>query len=191
MKIFEYICAGLIVLGTILYTAHIPGGAILVAFSGMVLSMFYFLLGWARVNGLTFKKMFSKTGYQDIGAGSIVTGVLYGFFISIGVLAWVFKVLSLPGAIIFGLQGAVLITLISVPIIIIFVRNNRKSLLAPMVARSVVLLGLCLCAYLLPVCAFNPILCDPEYQRIDAAYFANPTDENWEKRRRYVEEHQE
>lgn len=116
MKRIELILIALSGLVLILNFLKIPGSDFSLGLIFSLISIFYLYFGFAFFNNVRLRKIFKKASYQGISSGRILGGIATGIFLSIGIIAIMFKVFSFPGAMIqlaLGLLGLGIITLIA------------------------------------------------------------------------------
>lgn len=124
MKKIELILVSLAVIAFGLNLFLVEGSSLLLIFSVIGLLFLYFYLGFAILNGITFRTLFKKETYKNISSlrifGSVATGIIF----SIMVLGVVFKYLMWPG-------GSMMLLISFVGILIIFIVALIKNLKKP------------------------------------------------------------
>lgn len=124
MKKAELIFVSLAIVAFGLSLFLVPGGNILLVLSAIGLLFLYFYLGFAILNGITFRKIFKKETYKNISSlrifGSVATGIIF----SITILGVVFKYLIWPG-------GSIMLLISFVGMLIIFIVALIKNLKKP------------------------------------------------------------
>ena len=140
MKKAEIILAILALIGILLSVLHIPGGNILTVLTMTILSMVYFCLSFALLNGLGFRGMIKNDNYKAISALRMVGAVLSGIVFSIAIIGILFRWMMWPGA------GAML--LVSIPgflimlIIVLIKYFTKKELFYRNMLIRIVIIGI-------------------------------------------------
>ena len=140
MKKAEIILAILALIGILLSVLHIPGGNILTVLTMTILSMVYFCLSFALLNGLGFRGMIKNDNYKAISALRMVGAVLSGIVFSIAIIGILFRWMMWPGA------GAML--LVSIPgflimlIIVLIKCFTKKELFYRNMLIRIVVIGI-------------------------------------------------
>ncbi len=98
MKKFEKIILILIVIALIMKFSLIPGGSVLVGISLTILSIIYYLLGFAFFNGIRLRHVFKKQSYKGISALRVIGGIGTGMGLSTIIIGIQFKLLHVAGA---------------------------------------------------------------------------------------------
>lgn len=92
------------------------GGAIMLYFVLMFLSMFYFVFSFALLNGVGFRGIFRKVSYSGISFKRMIGAVFTGFVLSTLIIALLFKALHYSGYLemyVTGLGVALIIVVIA------------------------------------------------------------------------------
>lgn len=97
MRSFEVITACLLFTALALRIIGLPGGIMLLFLSAIILSMFYFYLGFAYFNGISFRGIFKKKSYVSLTATKIVYAIITGWVWSWLPLVVLFKGMAWPG----------------------------------------------------------------------------------------------
>lgn len=140
MKKAEIILAVLTLVGILLSVLHIPGGNILAVLTMTILSMVYFCLSFALLNGLGFRGMIKNDNYKAISALRMVGAVLSGIVFSTAIIGILFRWMMWPGA------GAMLI--VSIPgflimlIIVLIKYFTKKELFYRNMLIRIVIIGI-------------------------------------------------
>ncbi|MFL9837026.1 hypothetical protein ABS768_05910 [Flavobacterium sp. ST-75] len=140
MKKAEIILAVLTLVGILLSVLHIPGGNILAVLTMTILSMVYFCLSFALLNGLGFRDMIKNDNYKEISALRMVGAVLSGIVFSTAIIGILFRWMMWPGA------GAML--LVSIPgflimlIIVLIKYFTKKELFYRNMLIRIVIIGI-------------------------------------------------
>lgn len=140
MKKAEIILAVLTLIGILLSVLHIPGGNILAVLTMTILSMVYFCLSFALLNGLGFRGMIKNDNYKVISALRMVGAVLSGIVFSTAIIGILFRWMMWPGA------GAMLI--VSIPgflimlIIVLIKYFTKKELFYRNMLIRIVIIGI-------------------------------------------------
>lgn len=140
MKKAEIILAVLTLIGILLSVLHIPGGNILAVLTMTILSMVYFCLSFALLNGLGFRGMIKNDNYKAISALRMVGAVLSGIVFSTAIIGILFRWMMWPGA------GAMLI--VSIPgflimlIIVLIKYFTKKELFYRNMLIRIVIIGI-------------------------------------------------
>jgi uncharacterized protein len=115
MKLTEKILAGLGLLGIILKLMLIPGGSIVFLLGIQLLSIVYFIFGFALFNKIRLRNIFKGDSYAHTNVMRIIGGVCTGLCLSVLLTGIMFKILLWPGAapmLIIGLvPGAVILVI--------------------------------------------------------------------------------
>lgn len=98
IKKTEFFLMLFVLLGFIAEKIDFPGAVLLILFSFMLLSVFYFLFGFALFNGIDSKDIMSAETYKNIPTWKIVLGIVMGWLSSVMVGGILFTVQQYPGA---------------------------------------------------------------------------------------------
>lgn len=189
MKRFEIAMIVLAILSLILQLFHIPGGTFLMVISATLLSLFYYVLGFALFNGISGRMLFKKESYQNMKPWHILGAIVLGWTYSTLILGMMFKVLLLPGAsmmLIVGLGWAVLFSIVFS--LAYFTRGHGFTLkwLKRALGVGIISLGM----YLIPANAIIDITYsnDPEYAQLLKEVQKDPDNEELRKQLEEMEE---
>jgi hypothetical protein len=107
MKKAEKILGAIAIIAIVLKFLLISGSGFLTVISLGTLSVLYYLLSFAFFNDIRLRNIFKKESYRGISALRIIGTVLFGFAISLVVIAILFKLQSYPGGAFILLQGLI------------------------------------------------------------------------------------
>ncbi len=143
MKLFEKVMIIVAVAALLLKAFDLPLGDLLLSVSCSLLSIIYFLFGFALFNAIRFRKMFKKDSYAGISARRIIAAIGFGWFLSSIIIGIMLKLLFLPGG---NLQIAsgLIIGLLVMVISLIFYKKKKKEFFFRVLARAlpIALIGL-------------------------------------------------
>ncbi len=91
---------------------QVPFASLLMLVSIPVLSLFYFYLSFALINGIGFKGLFVKASYKGVSAFMIVLAIIFGVFLSNFILGILFGIKEFPGANILLLIGFIVMAIV-------------------------------------------------------------------------------
>ncbi len=197
MRKLEIILTILPLIGILFRILHLPGADILVLIPFTLLAFIYFYFGFALFNGIRFREVFKKSTYSKIEELNIPFGAAAGVALSIGVLGISFKLVSLPGALILLMLGA--IGLIIITSIAWVKKETRSDNVFQKVIKRSIPFGL-VCVFLLSVPTRTWLTWrfpnNSEYVDSIMEYKADPENEGLrlkmeEERKRMREENQE
>ena len=120
----EKILSIVAVLAFILKILLVPGSGLLTVLSFTLLSILYFPLGFATLNGIPIYKIFQKKSYEGISTWRMIGTIGLGMSLSAIVIGLLFRLQSYPGAQMNLLIGVVLSFLIG---IVALVRYMEKK----------------------------------------------------------------
>ena len=124
--------------------------------SGMFLSILYFPLGFALLNDIGFRQLFSPAAYLQRTATQLVLGAVLGLSLSVGLMGSLFTLMGYDGAVVMSLLGGAMLGLI-----LVIVLAMRQRLQLPdggrgwLIRGAFALLLLVAAGYLLPVRSVN------------------------------------
>ncbi|MCF8331792.1 MAG: hypothetical protein K9H84_05015 [Bacteroidales bacterium] len=98
IKKTEFFLMLFVLLGLIAEKIDFPAAVLLILFSFMLLSVFYFLFGFALFNGIEYKDILVSDTYKKTRTWKIIMGVVMGWLNSIMVGGILFTVQGYPGA---------------------------------------------------------------------------------------------
>ena len=98
MKKTELILIALALLALVLVKIDMTGAILIILFTYMLLSVFYFLFGFALFNGIDYKDILVADTYKNIPSWKIILGIVMGWLSSIMIGGILFKVQQYPGA---------------------------------------------------------------------------------------------
>ncbi|MBC7448320.1 MAG: hypothetical protein H7330_09700 [Hymenobacteraceae bacterium] len=148
MAKLEKVFAILLGLGLLLYLTKLNGGFIIPLIGGTLLSILYFPLGMARLNGISGHRIFSTAAYQELPISRIVFGGVLGLFLACALLGSVFYIANWKGSFLLSIFGSVGLT--ASLIAIILMRANLPGGGRPWIIRCVVALAVLVGVSLFP-----------------------------------------
>lgn len=98
IKKTELILISLTLLAIVLVKIDMTGAVLIILFTYMLLSLFYFVFGFALFNGIEYKDILAADTYKKLPNWKVVLGVAMGWLSSIMVGGILFKVQHYPGA---------------------------------------------------------------------------------------------
>lgn len=149
MKKTEIILVIIALIGFGLYLIPIEGGTIIVTVSLILLSLMYFIFGFAFLNGIKLKKIFKKESYKGISVLSIILAIVMGMTLSTAVIGVLFGLLSWLGAGIMLVIGLLNLAFLGILILVGYLVDKSFSLRGVM-GRALILAGLSLLLLILP-----------------------------------------
>lgn len=129
MKTTEQILVAIAVLGLIVSLSLWPGGNIALVLSLSLLSLIYFVFGFALFNDIRLKNIFKSAAYKNSNALQIVAGVFTGIAMSTAVIGLLFVALRWPGGNVILLQGMIAAGIITLIAAIKYSSKNNKMYL--------------------------------------------------------------
>ena len=136
MKKTEVALILITIIGLIIRLLQWPGGNLLMILCITLLSLMYFIFGFAFFNGLRIREVLKKESYVALNKMKIFGAFLTGIASSIGVLGILFSLMYWPGAMFNVIFGSILLSLISV-IALIKYSNNKSKYYSRILTRSV------------------------------------------------------
>jgi hypothetical protein len=124
MKKLELILIIGSVVGLLMSLFDVPQNSLIVGLSFLPLSLLYFYLGFALLNGIRLRNIFKADSYKDIGVWRIAIAIGTGIALSNLTIGFMFSILSYPLAktmLIFGIALAVIM------IILALIKNAREK----------------------------------------------------------------
>lgn len=149
MKKAEIIMGALSILALGLNLLLVPGSGLLTFLTLSILSIIYFILGFALFNGIQLRNVFKKESYTDVSGSRIIGAVGTGWALSATINGIMFKFQSWPGAEInlnAGLVGLLIVVIIGK----IKYSKNRSEYYTRIFKRIVIFGGLGLVLMLFP-----------------------------------------
>lgn len=149
MKKTETIFFGLAILGLIMTIFHLPYSGVLLVFSLLSISIFYFYFGFAFFSNIRLKNIFKKESYKDISTKRILGAIATGFALSVSAIGILFKFQSFPGTTVIlgiGLFGLIVITIISS----IKIQKGTDNYYLKILKRSMIFGVICIILLVLP-----------------------------------------
>lgn len=98
MAKLEKILAVLFGIGLLLHVLRLDGGAIITLLGGMALSILYWPLGFALLNGVRGRELFSGAAYRHRTAGQFILAAILSLLLATAIIGTVFYVLRWDGA---------------------------------------------------------------------------------------------
>ena len=126
MKKLEIIVGVIVIFGISLKIFNIPGGSMLMVLALMTLSIFYFVFGFAFLNGIKLRNIFKKESYKDTNAKKIIGAIGFGWGISLIIIGGNCKLQLWPGSIILLLTGLLFTGIIVLIANFFYFRNNAE-----------------------------------------------------------------
>jgi len=124
MKKLELILIIGSVVGLLMSLFDVPQNSLIVGLSFLPLSLLYFYLGFALLNGIRLRNIFKADSYKDIGVWRIAIAIGTGIALSNLTIGFMFSILSYPLAktmLIFGIALAVIMTILAL------IKNAREK----------------------------------------------------------------
>jgi len=124
MKKLELILIIGSVVGLLMSFFDVPQNSLIVALFFLPLSLLYFYLGFALLNGIRLRNIFKADSYKDIGVWRIAIAIGTGIALSNLTIGFMFSILSYPLAktmLIFGIALAVIMTILAL------IKNAREK----------------------------------------------------------------
>jgi len=88
----------LCVIGLVLKMIPLPGAAFMTTLAVLGLSLVYVLFGFALLNGIGLRGVFSRSSYKGIGTGRIIASIFVGYVLGCLVFSILFRVMAWPGS---------------------------------------------------------------------------------------------
>lgn len=149
MKKAEIIMGALSILALGLNLLLVPGSGLLTVLTLSILSIIYYILGFALFNGIQLRNIFKKESYIDVSGLRIIGAVGTGWALSATINGIMFKFQSWPGAEISlsaGLAGLTIVVIIGT----IKYSKNRSEFYTEIFKRIVIFGGLGLVLTVIP-----------------------------------------
>ncbi|MBS4012795.1 MAG: hypothetical protein KGZ97_03400 [Bacteroidetes bacterium] len=108
MKKLEIIIAAVVLLSAALHLLNFPLISVLLYISVFLMSSFYYVLGFALFNGVTFKGLFKKESYKNTNAAKIIGAVIIGWALSVLIIGSLISMQKWPGGELMLLIGLIL-----------------------------------------------------------------------------------
>jgi hypothetical protein len=124
MKQLERILAIVVVIAIAMKVLLIAGGGVLLVISLSTLSLFYYFLGFAYFNEISFSDIFKKEAYKGIRAIRIIGSIGLGWSLSALLMGVLFRFQSYPGGRVMIFQG---IFFLLICLIVAAVRNSKAE----------------------------------------------------------------
>jgi len=124
MKKLELILIIGSVVGLLMSLFDVPQNSLIVGLSFLPLSLLYFYLGFALLNGIRLRNIFKADSYKDLGVWRIAIAIGTGIALSNLTIGFMFSILSYPLAktmLIFGIALAVIMTILAL------IKNAREK----------------------------------------------------------------
>lgn len=137
MKLTEKVLILLIVLALLMKFLNIPGGGVLLSFSGMLLYVLYFFLAFAFLNGIRLRRIFNRSSYQGLSALRVISTIGTGIAMASVWGGILFRFQFWPGASPMLLCGLLMLLVITC---IAFFRLNGEPFYRRILIRSCVLI---------------------------------------------------
>jgi hypothetical protein len=189
MKKLEYLLGLIAIAALIFQVAHVPGSGLLFTVAVTLLAIVYYPLGFARLNGIGFRKMFFKSSYKGISTWRIIGAIVAGMVISLMSVAILFKVQYWPGAE-YNLQ----IGLMSSAIVLVFAvfkfLQNKEQFYKGVIVRLLIFGIVGIALYGLSPIDMERIKYGnhPEYLEAFEQYMQNPDDDELYRKMRIEQE---
>lgn len=189
MKRFEIALIAITILSLTLQLFHIPGGIFLMVISSTLLSIFYYVLGFALFNGISGRMIFKRESYQNMKPWHILGAIVLGWTYSTLILGIMFKVLLLPGASMMLIVGLGWVVLFSIVFSLAYFTRGHGFTLR-WLKRALVIGIISLGIYLIPANAIIDITYanDPEYAQLLKEVQKDPDNEELRKQLEEMEE---
>lgn len=114
MKKTELILIALALLALVLVKIEMTGAILIILFTYLLLSVFYFLFGFALFNGIDYKEILVPETYKNIPGWKIILGIFMGWLSSVMVSGVLFTVQQYPG-------GELMLMISLVPLFVIHI----------------------------------------------------------------------
>lgn len=113
MKTVEIILSSLVGLGLIFWLLVWPGASIMLVIGLSLLSILYFWLSFALLNGIRFRNAFKRESYREINSRRILGAVGAGIALSMVTIGALFRLMFWPGNDIMLLEGLICLAVVS------------------------------------------------------------------------------
>jgi hypothetical protein len=129
------------------------GGQVLSMLTLSILSVIYFVFGFALFNDIRFRDIFNAKSFQGISTTRIIGSIAAGISLSITLVGILFKIQSLPGATFELMSGLFFLIIVSIIGAAQFLRTKSKFYIG-IFKRALLIGGFGLTLILLPKGAF-------------------------------------
>jgi len=141
MKKIEVILFSIFLIGYVLKSIHLLGGSILLAFSALILFLYYFFLAIWLFNSIGFKDIFRKNAYKSLTADRIVITIFAGLVMALNMAALPFKILHWPGVNIM-MTCSITLSIFLILVLLIMIFGFKQNYTALLLRTSVFLLAI-------------------------------------------------
>lgn len=147
MKILEKVLVLLCIVGVVLKTFSIDGGAILSAVSFLMLSFFYLFLSFLFFNGIPLMSMFTKIAYKTTNGKKIIWSIFIGYAFTTILMGLLFVLMQWEGAKFMFTNGFLLVIVIALLSIVGYL-IYRSRFQFQILIRTLILLSIYLFLFL-------------------------------------------
>jgi len=177
MKKVEIILVAVVLLGTLLKYAHLPGGSVLMVFGGALLAFVYLLFSPALMNDIGFRQML-KGGLRDQNSATLSLSIFAGVTFCIGTIAYVFMQQFWTGGEVLTYLTIILFTIVMF-LAMLMLQKPEPLAYRNILLRSIPLVAAMLFFVIVPLSTRLEMLYpdDQTYRELFQEYLENPDDE--------------
>lgn len=175
MNKLEKILGFIALAALILKLIPLPGSATFLILSLSLLSIIYYLFGFAFFNQIQFKKIFNKDSYKELSNLRIIGAIAVGIVLAIICIGLLFKLQRWPGARINLFMGLIL-SLIVLIIALIKYSKSKEDFYSRIIKRLIIMGGFALMLIFISDLTIVKIQYrgHPDYIKAYELYMANP-----------------
>lgn len=175
MKKLEIVLVVLMILSLGLKFMELPGSDLLLVMSATLLSLLYYLFGFALFNQIAGREILQRAAYSNTNARQIVFAIGFGMTLSVLILGMLFRLMMYPGGmfmLIIGLGSTLLFLLIA----LFFFQKDRNSLFRETLIRALIFGSIGITLFLLPRSVFVDLNGgdSPEYAKSHQQLLVDP-----------------
>ncbi len=177
MKLTEKILALIIITSLFLKYFHVASGNVLLIFSALGLSLLYFPLGFAFLNGIRFRDLFKIPSYANFNTQQMLGMGFLGYVFSTQLVAFIFKMNRYPMADFINMMALASIVIATILLIVFYLKTHSKILKQNLVRAVIFTLLTFGLSFMTPLTQVQFFYHDwPEYVETYENYYNNPHD---------------